>query len=69
MWQNERSADAAGRLENLKELVRSMEGFENMRGFRCPQCRTRTVLIQKGLFTCQTCSFELAWLVPPIQRE
>jgi len=33
MWQNERSADAAGRLENLKELVRSMEGFENMRGF------------------------------------
>ncbi|HEY7458059.1 MAG TPA: 3'-5' exonuclease, partial [Xanthobacteraceae bacterium] len=33
MWQNERSADAAGRLDNLKELVRSMEGFENMRGF------------------------------------
>ncbi len=33
MWQNERTADAAGRLENLKELVRSMEAFENMRGF------------------------------------
>jgi DNA helicase-2/ATP-dependent DNA helicase PcrA len=33
MWQNERTADAAGRLENLKELVRSMETFENMRGF------------------------------------
>jgi DNA helicase-2/ATP-dependent DNA helicase PcrA len=33
MWQNDRSADSAGRLENLKELVRSMEGFENMRGF------------------------------------
>ncbi len=33
MWQAERSADASGRLENLKELVRSMEQFENMRGF------------------------------------
>ncbi len=33
MWQNDRSADAAGRLENLKELVRSMEAFENLRGF------------------------------------
>jgi DNA helicase-2/ATP-dependent DNA helicase PcrA len=33
MWQNERSADAPGRLENLKELVRSMEEFETMAGF------------------------------------
>jgi DNA helicase-2/ATP-dependent DNA helicase PcrA len=33
MWQKERTADAAGRLENLKELVRSMETFENMAGF------------------------------------
>ena len=33
MWQNDRSADAAGRLENLKELVRSMEEFENLQGF------------------------------------
>ncbi|HXF90124.1 MAG TPA: UvrD-helicase domain-containing protein [Xanthobacteraceae bacterium] len=33
MWQKERSADAAGRLENLKELVRSMEEFENLAGF------------------------------------
>lgn len=32
-WQNDRSAEAPGRLENLKELVRSMEGFENLRGF------------------------------------
>ena len=31
MWQNDQSADAAGRLENLKELVRSMEEFENLR--------------------------------------
>ena len=30
MWQKDRSADAAGRLENLKELVRSMEEFENL---------------------------------------
>ncbi|MFT6659460.1 ATP-dependent helicase [Maritalea sp.] len=33
MWQNDRSADAPGRLENLKELVRSMEEFETLGGF------------------------------------
>src|SRR4029077_7027914 len=33
MWQKDKSADAAGRLENLKELVRSMEEFENLAGF------------------------------------
>jgi len=33
MWQKDRSADAAGRLENLKELLRSMEEFETLAGF------------------------------------
>jgi DNA helicase-2/ATP-dependent DNA helicase PcrA len=33
MWQKDRSAEAAGRLDNLKELVRSMEAFENLAGF------------------------------------
>ncbi|RCL03239.1 MAG: DNA helicase II [Candidatus Tokpelaia sp. JSC189] len=33
MWQNERSAEALGRLENLKELIRSMEDFESLRDF------------------------------------
>src|SRR5450830_1293503 len=33
MWQNDKSTDAAGRLENLKELVRSMQDFENLAGF------------------------------------
>ncbi|HET7411475.1 MAG TPA: 3'-5' exonuclease, partial [Pararhizobium sp.] len=33
MWQNDKSAEAPGRLENLKELLRSMESFESMRGF------------------------------------
>ncbi len=33
MWKKDRSADAAGRLENLKELIRSMEEFENLQGF------------------------------------
>ncbi len=33
MWLKDRSADAAGRLENLKELVRSMEEFDNLQGF------------------------------------
>ena len=33
MWQKDRSADAAGRLDNLKELIRSMDEFENLAGF------------------------------------
>jgi DNA helicase-2/ATP-dependent DNA helicase PcrA len=33
MWQKDRSADAQGRLDNLKELVRAMEEFENLAGF------------------------------------
>src|ERR1700757_121530 len=32
MWQKDRSADAAGRLENLKELIRSMEEIESLAG-------------------------------------
>ena len=33
MWQKDRSAEGQGRLDNLKELVRSMEDFENLQGF------------------------------------
>ena len=33
MWQAEKSPDAAGRLENLKELVKALEEFENLQGF------------------------------------
>ena len=33
MWQNEKTPDAPGRLENLKELVRAIEEFENLSGF------------------------------------
>jgi len=33
MWQNDRSVEAPGRLENLKELIRSMEEFESLRAF------------------------------------
>jgi DNA helicase-2/ATP-dependent DNA helicase PcrA len=33
MWQKDKSPDAAGRLENLKELVRAMDEFENLAGF------------------------------------
>ncbi|MGB7336314.1 MAG: UvrD-helicase domain-containing protein [Salaquimonas sp.] len=32
-WQNDRSAEAPGRLENLKELIRGMEDYENLPGF------------------------------------
>jgi DNA helicase-2/ATP-dependent DNA helicase PcrA len=33
MWQKERTAESTGRLENLKELVRSMEEFPDLGGF------------------------------------
>jgi DNA helicase-2/ATP-dependent DNA helicase PcrA len=33
MWKNDKSAEAPGRLENLKELIRSMDSFDSMRGF------------------------------------
>ena len=33
MWQHDKSPEAEGRLENLKELVRSMSEFENLSGF------------------------------------
>ena len=33
MWQDDKSPDAPGRLENLKELVRALAEFENLGGF------------------------------------
>jgi DNA helicase-2/ATP-dependent DNA helicase PcrA len=33
MWQKERTPEAAGRLENLKELVRSLEEFPDLNAF------------------------------------
>ena len=33
MWQSDKSPEAPGKLENLKELVRSMDEFENMAGY------------------------------------
>ncbi len=33
MWQNDKSPEAQGRLENLKELVRSMGEFDSLAGF------------------------------------
>ena len=33
MWQNDRAADAPTRLENLKELVETISGFESLRAF------------------------------------
>ena len=32
-WQNDKTPEAPGRLENLKELVRALEEFENLQGF------------------------------------
>jgi DNA helicase-2/ATP-dependent DNA helicase PcrA len=33
MWQADKSPDAPGRLENLRELVQALEEFENLQGF------------------------------------
>jgi len=33
MWQNDKTPEAPGRLENLKELVRALAEFENLGGF------------------------------------
>jgi DNA helicase-2/ATP-dependent DNA helicase PcrA len=33
MWQNDKTPEAPGRLENLKELVKALEAFENLTGF------------------------------------
>lgn len=32
-WQNDKTPEAAGRLENLKELIKALEEFENLQGF------------------------------------
>ncbi len=33
MWKNDKSAEAPGRIENLKELVRALADFETLQGF------------------------------------
>jgi DNA helicase-2/ATP-dependent DNA helicase PcrA len=33
MWQNDKTPEAPGRLENLKELVKALESFDNLQGF------------------------------------
>ncbi|MCB6178624.1 UvrD-helicase domain-containing protein [Rhodobacter sp. Har01] len=33
MWQNDRTPEAEGRLENLKELVKALEQFDSLQGF------------------------------------
>ncbi len=33
MWQNDKTPEAPGRLENLKELIEALDGFENLQGF------------------------------------
>ncbi|MEM8959494.1 MAG: UvrD-helicase domain-containing protein [Pseudomonadota bacterium] len=33
MWQNDKTPEAPGRLENLKELLKALEEFDNLQGF------------------------------------
>ena len=63
MWQAEKSAEAAGRLENLTELVRAMEEYESLQAFlehvslvmdrdgdaRGPEVTIMTIHAAKGL--------------------
>ena len=63
MWQAEKSAEAAGRLENLSELVRAMEEYESLGAFlehvslvmereggdRVPEVTIMTIHAAKGL--------------------
>jgi DNA helicase-2/ATP-dependent DNA helicase PcrA len=39
MWQNDKTAEAPGRLENLKELVNAMAEFDGLAGFQGPGVR------------------------------
>ena len=32
-WKNDKSIEAEGRIENLKELIKALESFENLQGF------------------------------------
>ncbi len=32
-WQNDKTTEAPGRLENLKELIKALESFDNLQGF------------------------------------
>jgi DNA helicase-2/ATP-dependent DNA helicase PcrA len=33
MWQNDKTPEAPGRLDNLKELIKALEQFDNLQGF------------------------------------
>jgi DNA helicase II / ATP-dependent DNA helicase PcrA len=33
MWLADKTPEAPGRLENLKELIKALENFENLQGF------------------------------------
>jgi DNA helicase-2/ATP-dependent DNA helicase PcrA len=33
MWQNDKTPEAPGRLDNLKELIKALESFDNLQGF------------------------------------
>ncbi|KMK66650.1 ATP-dependent helicase [Puniceibacterium sp. IMCC21224] len=33
MWQNDKTPEGPGRLENLKELIKALDNFENLQGF------------------------------------
>ena len=38
-WKNDKTPEAPGRLENLKELVKALEGFENLQGLEKPSLK------------------------------
>ena len=49
MWQNDKTPEAPGRLENLKELVKALEGFENLQAESEEKVSVMTLHAAKGL--------------------
>ena len=56
MWQKDKSPDAPGRLENLKELVSAIEGFDTLGGFleHISLVMDNETLLQEGEVTLMT---------------
>src|SRR3546814_9527331 len=48
MWQNDKTLEAPGRLENLKEFVNALGEFESLAGFLEPVSLVMEALSQEG---------------------
>ena len=58
MWQNDKSVNAPGRLENLREVIHAMAEFENMDEFLEDLEEITAISDQDTAFRCVECNFE-----------